>query len=374
MRALDALALAALQLALALGSSATDPGPGSTAQEPERVAAPASPASAASADEPDESEDVQDPRERGMLRFERAEGELPILIPRDEELVYEVRLDLGLLGEVNVGTVTLTGSVEPHRESALLLSKSGEAVGERGRLVAHAKGGYAVYSVEHTITSLYLPQEWPRIVQREVQTGSENRRRELLIGELKTGYGSRFRSNGHCKGCDLKEHFIEPSYPWQSRHHCKKCKRAEHRTWRPWSERALPEGSVDMIGAIYLARSMFAYGLESVTYPLNDKRKLWSLSVRRGASKELKVKAGEFDAHEALLQSQPAAGENAKPEDFEGLFGIHGTIAVWFEATHGVPVQIGGTVPVGPIELDVTIELKSFRGTPPGFGPKPRKK
>ena len=314
---------------------------------------------------------LDDPRLEGMLVFERGPGLLPVLVARDEELTMSVRVKLGIAGSPRLGTVVLHSRVVPNRKSVLVRDASPAAEGERAELVAEAKGGNSLYQLHEVRKSLLLPQDWPRIKHSSVQTGSENRMREQEIGLREEGWATRFRGDHHCKGCDLEQHFVEPTWAWQDPHHCKKCKRAQHRVWREWQQRSLPVGSVDMVTAVTLGRSMLLLGEKQMSFPLIDNEKLWELTIRTGRVERVSVDAGQFDATEILLETQPAAGEDAEPEDFKGLFGIHGTVSIWFDTKTGVPVQISGTVPLGPFTLDARVELESFRGTPAGFAPVP---
>ena len=328
----------------------------------------------------DAQSEQADPRLADLLRVERGEGLLPLLISRNEELTFNVRLNLGLVSP-DVGTVILESKVSPFRASALLARQPGSVDGERAELSATAKGGYAVYNLLEVRSSMILPQAWPHIVHRSTQTGTESRRREQLIGlkppaegEEPGGepeYFTRYRADGHCWGCELQQHFVEPTWSWNKAHHFEKCKRAEHRVWRDYQERALPEGTVDMVTAVTLGRSMLLLGVNEVKFPMIDEEQLWDLTVSRGRTKRVKVDAGRFDASEILLKSQPAKGENAKPEDFQGLFGIHGTVSIWFDTKTGVPVLISGSVPMGPFTLNAEVQLASYRGTPAGFAPVP---
>jgi hypothetical protein len=303
----------------------------------------------------------------GPLRILRGEGELPILVPRDEELVFQVSLNLGILGDPRVGTVTISSRVDPYHATPLLIDGEPRLQGERATVSALAEGRYAVYELHELITTILVPQEWPSVIHRNRQWGTENRQNELLIGEKDGQFVASYRSDRHCKGCLLRSHFVKPSWVWQDEHHCKKCKRAEHRVWRDPKTIALPEGTLDMVSAVMLARTMVREGVERVSFPMLDKDELWHVVVTRGARRTLATPAGRFDAVQVLLNTRPPPGEKGREEDFEGMFGIHGTIDIWMEAKSGVPVLIHGLVPAGPLDLDVNIALSSFRGTPSEF-------
>lgn len=333
------------------------------------VAAAPTPASSTPASSSAPRVQADDPRLEGLLVFERGEGLMPVLVARDEELTMNVRVRLGLAGSPRLGTVVLRSKVVPNRGSVLVQRPSAEAKGERAELTAEAQGGNSLYHLHEIRKSLLLPQDWPRIKHTSVQTGTESRMSEQEIGRGEQGHRTRFRGDHHCRGCQLPQHFVEPTWAWQDPQHCKKCKRAEHRVWREWQERALPEGAVDMVTAVTLGRSMLLLGEREMTFPLIDKEELWQLTVRTGRSERIEVDAGSFDATEILLETRPAPGEDAKPEDFKGLFGIHGTVSIWFDTRTGVPVRISGSVPLGPFTLDARVELASYRGTPAGFEP-----
>lgn len=314
----------------------------------------------------------------GPLRIERGAGRLPLLVPRDEELVYVVTLDLGPLGEVAVGRVTITSQVKPYQPNLLLMGVArnedapavDEPLRETGFVEARAKGAYAVYELEDTTTCTLLPQDWPSLIHRQVQTGSENRKREVLLGWREGTFSGSYRRDRHCRRCKLRTHFVKPTWAWQHEHHCKKCRRAEHRVWRAPVFREFPEESVDMLGAVFLARSMLQLQEQQAEFPLVDQDELWTVKIAQGTKRRQKVPAGTFDAVEVELVTEIPRGEKERDigEQFAGLFGIHGTLSIWMHPT-GVPVRIRGKVPVGPIDLDVSVKLKSYSGTPVEFRP-----
>jgi hypothetical protein len=100
-----------------------------------------------------------------------------------------------------------------------------------------------------------------------------------------------------------------------------------------------------------------------------DQEKLWILTLRTGARREIKTDAGRFDCTLVELETSVPPGEvRRKKEDFSGLFGIQGNIGIWMDTAAGVPVQITGDLPVPVIgRLSVNARLSSYRGTPPEF-------
>lgn len=303
------------------------------------------------------------------LLIDRGEGQLPLRIPAAEELEFRVLVDLGI-GDVNVGTVTLSSGMEPYRAG---LPMPGAKVGEEqqsGWLKSNARGGHLGYELDHELKTTFQPVDFPRIFHRDTQTGSENRKREIKIGERGGKSESTYQDDGHCQGCERPEHIVSSTLPWGKDHHCKKCKRAEHRVWTEIETREVPANTVDMLGAIYLSRTLLVEGLESTTVPMLDKTRLWNVTLRPGGTKALNTKAGRFECIEILLETALPEGEDPGDRGFSGIFGIRGEIHIWAEALTGVPVMIEGEVPVGGLfTLDVQVELTEHRGTPAAFQP-----
>jgi hypothetical protein len=307
----------------------------------------------------------------------RGEGLDPIEIPRDEQLDYVVEIDVGILGDLGVGQVTLSSGVEPYHAGlppSPTNSGGTDAAPEPpksvGWIKSLARGSYLGYELHHELDVRHLPQPWPSVFYRDTQSGSENRRRELKLGLLDGKSTALFRSDGHCKGCSNPEHFVESAWLWGKAHHCEKCKRAEHRVWDAAQNRAVPPDSVDLLTAVYLARAMVRDARLETTFSVVDKLKLWTLTVRRGAFKTIEVPAGKFRCALVQLETTVPPGEPVDKKGFQGLFGIQGSIKIWMEAATGVPVMISGELPVPVIKtLDLNVRLKSYRGTTPKFAP-----
>jgi hypothetical protein len=131
-------------------------------------------------------------------------------------------------------------------------------------------------------------------------------------------------------------------------------------------------GAVDLLSAVYLARSMVAEESPKETFPVLDQENLWILTVRAGEKRIVKSPAGRFSCVLVELETQVPQGEVRDKSDFSGLFGIQGTLHIWMHAATGVPVQITGDLPVPVIgRLGVNVTLASYRGTPPEFAPVP---
>ncbi len=305
------------------------------------------------------------------LLFDRGEGELALWIPRNESLTFRVVLELGPLGDINAGEVELSSGVERYVSGlparGATESKPGEL--ETGWIRSHASGSYAGYHLDHELRARVLPQTWPRVFYTDTQSGSENRRRELKLGLQDGAHVASYRSDGHCKGCDNAEHFVKSVWSWGKPYHCEKCKIAAHRVWKEPVRRPLPPGAVDMLSAVYLARSLVREGRSATEFPLIDKQQLWQVHLVRGANhRRITTPAGTFNAQEIKLSTSVPRGETNTSKGFEGLFGIRGTLQIWLEMETGVPVLIEGELPVPVLgSLDVRVELKSRRGTPRTF-------
>lgn len=280
----------------------------------------------------------------------RGEGQPEMRLPREEKLVFNVHLALAFL-EADVGTVTMRSVVEPFRPSLFAPpAAAGESGRETATLMIHARGQYAWYEMNATIETRILPQAWPRLSYRYTSEGSERRRREIQIGEVEEGWGASYRRD------------TDKNAPPGTR------------IWRDAKTRSVPPQSLDLLSAVYLSRTLIEDDLDEIRFPLLDKLRLWQMRLTRGERRRFETAAGTFDAVEMQLLPEPWEGEDIDPEDverFEGLFGLHGAIHLWVEERTGVPVFIAGTLPAGPLDLDLEIELKGYEGTPPGFVPVP---
>ena len=282
---------------------------------------------------------------------ERGVGEPDLLVPRGEHLGFGVHVALGPIG-ATVGSVDLDSGVEAYQQGLVLMVPNPEGKGkETAWLRAKAKGSYMWYDMKTVLDSRYLPKVWPSISHMYRQSGSENRRRESLFGVLDGKSQTSYRRDTS-KGAPSGEQI-----------------------WKPAEFRDIPVGSVDMLGAVYLSRTLLLSGQEEIVFPLLDKTTLWELTLRRGDKGIVEVPAGRFDAIEVILDPKPYPGEPDKDkEKFEGLFGIRGSIHLWVDVLTGVPVRITGTIPAGPVEIDVDIFLEVFEGTPDLFLPLPELK
>ena len=122
-----------------------------------------------------------------------------------------------------------------------------------------------------------------------------------------------------------------------------------------------------MLSAIFLARSLVREGHDSVDFFLLDKKTYWVVTLTRAGKRVIETPAGRFQCVEVKLD--PQLPPEKKQERFRGLFGIHGTLSIWLDEATGVPVEIGGMLPAGIMDLGLSIRLSGYRGTPEGFRP-----
>ena len=273
--------------------------------------------------------------------------------------MYDVHVEWGVLGAA-LGTVTMDAAVEPYRESLLLAGPGTNGNGEgsppreTGWMRAHAYGETLVYTLDATLEARHQPQEWPHLVYLSSQSGSEERRREILVGKREGRMQSSYRRDTD-KGAPRGT-----------------------RIWKTPVYRDVPADVLDMTSAVYLVRSFVRSGLDKANFPVLDKKELWEIELTLGDKRIQETPAGNFSAVQVLLNARPYPGEPVPEEDkkFSGLFGIKGTIQLWVERKTGIPVYITGEVPAGPITLDADIRLSGFRGTPRAFQPvlAPKKK
>jgi hypothetical protein len=293
------------------------------------------------------------------------------MIPAREVLTYRAVVDLGILGEPKTAVVTLESGIE---QVLSVLPRPGEEILppplEVGWIRSHAVGSAIGHQIDHELFVRILPQEWPRLDYRDTELGSSPRKRVLKVGAVDGQPLSLYQRDRHCKGCKRREHYVK-GFLWGKDRHCDDCDRAEHRIWRDAEQREVPQGALDMLSAVFLGRTLVQRGESQATFHLIDRDELWYVTLRQGERRTIKTPAGKFEATRMELVPQRPPGEDFDEEErFEGLFGIHGSIAIWLESTTGVPVLIAGSVPFGPFELEVRVELEHGTGTPAGFAPR----
>ncbi len=296
------------------------------------------------------------------FRYQPTPGGAPLVVPRAETLVYEAFLEIAVF-EPSVGTVTQTCRVEPYVPSLLLGEPKGgdPPAGEVASIRLRAKGDYAWYEVKSTLETRLYPFEWPRIVYSSVSEGSETRRREVQVGtsELPAAQTADPVREGKTIGpiASYRRDTDDGAPPGQ-------------RIWREAAYRAVPEGTLDMLSAVFMARTLIREGHESLRFPLIDKTRVWELTLSRGEERRMETGAGTFEVVEVVLTPRPYPGEvieQEKLDKFEGVFGIKGSIHLWVERHTGIAVRIQGDLPVGPMTLGIDVVLSKYSDTPPDF-------
>ena len=288
------------------------------------------------------------------VEIARGEGRLPLRIEAAEELVYLVQVDIGPFKGVSVGEAVFKSEQESPESN------------EVGAFEAVFKASHLGYELNHRLHSRHVSGEETVLESSDTQRGSESRRRKLRVGPREGIWTSEYSFDGHCSGCDNKDHFVHPRLPWNKREHCKKCKSGAHRVWREMRSRAVPAHTLDFLSVIYLIRSLVDSEVVRVEESLIEKDRLWTLNMEISGERAVAVPLGEFACSRVLLdatkpESEPDGGE------FGGLFGMQGTLELWVHAETGVLVQIGGEIPIGPMDLGVKIRLKEAKGTPKAF-------
>ncbi|MSR62770.1 MAG: DUF3108 domain-containing protein [Planctomycetes bacterium] len=293
------------------------------------------------------------PAKKPPFRFEPGAEVPALLIPREEKLVYKARLDTGIFSAL-VGSVTQTCSVMDQPVS-LMVQQPAASAGEVASIQLYAEGSYFLYSLESTLETRILPQQWPRLLYTALNKSSQTRRREILVGTKDGALLSSYRGDTS-KGAP-----------------------AGTRIWRPAKERAVPAGTLDMLTAVLQTRTLITGKATEIAFPLIDKDRLWQLKLQRGEERRIETKPGTFfDVVEVVLAPEPYPGEAfaEKAAQFEGVFGINGTIHLWVEKTTGVAVRIQGKIPVAneTVMIGIDVVLDSYSGTPEGFAPVPAEK
>lgn len=295
-----------------------------------------------------------EPRPAQFL-FTPGPGKVSLALPREERLVYRVGLDL-TVWESNVGTVTQTCTVR-EQPAPLMLNEAVARAGEAASIKLEADGAYLGYELESTLETRILPQEWPRVYYRQHSQSGKGpaRQREVMLGARDGASVSSYRGDTS-KGAPPGT-----------------------RIWRPARDRTVPGGTIDMLTAVFMARTLIREKIESLSFPLIDTDRLWLLQLRRGKEQRMETGAGEFEVVEVVLDAEPYPGEpvdKKKEKKFAGVFGIQGSIHLWVDKKTGVAVRIQGTLPVGGedglIKVGIDVVLDSFAGTPADFAPLPR--
>jgi hypothetical protein len=288
-------------------------------------------------------------------------------LPADELLCFKIEVTLGPVRSLDVGSVRLRSAVEPPLLAAAVPASSG--ADEDGQLIGSleslAKGSYLGHEVVHSYRTRWYAGDQPRIELVEKLRGSRTRTRELSFGPSDEGWQLAYRRDGHCKGCDDDDHVVEGGLLWGEDHHCDDCERPDHHVWRDYEYIPIPADAVDIVSALYLARSFLKSEQAESSLHLVNKDELWTVRLRRGERRRIETDAGEFDCVRVLLGPEQVGGDELGEEGkarFEALFGLHGDISLWVDRRGAFPVVIEGTVPLGPFDVAIKASLTRREG------------
>jgi hypothetical protein len=288
-------------------------------------------------------------------------------LPSDELLSFKIEVTLGPVRHLDVGSVRLRSILEPPVVAAAVPAASGSDGEARlvGSLESLAKGSYLGHEVIHSYRTRWYASDQPRIVLVEKLRGSKTRTRELSIGASAEGWQLAYRRDGHCKGCRDDAHLVEGKMFWSEEHHCDDCERPEHHVWRAYEHIPVPADTVDIVSALYLARSFLQSDQAETTLNLVNKDEIWAVRLRRGEAQRIETPAGDFECVRVLLGPIQVGGDELGEEGrtrFEALFGLHGDISLWVERERAFPVVIEGTVPLGPFDVAIKASLTRREG------------
>ena len=237
-------------------------------------------------------------------------------LPADEVLTFKIEVTLGPVRSLDVGSVRLRSILEAPVAAAAVAASAGSDEERRliGSLESLAKGSYLGHEVVHSYRTRWYEGDQPRIELSEKLRGSRTRSRELSIGASEEGcWQLEYRRDGHCKGCDDDAHVVEGAMFWSDPHHCDDCERPEHHIWREYEYLDVPAGTVDIVSALYLARTFLQSQQAETNLHLVNKDELWDVSLRRGDTRRIETKAGEFECVRVLLgPGTSAATSSAK--------------------------------------------------------------
>jgi hypothetical protein len=302
----------------------------------------------------------------GAATPERQDLDPRAWLPANESLRFKVEVTMGPVRGLDVGKVTLECAQAPEREDEPI-----EAAQENrsrrliGTIKTVAKGGYLGYEVLHTIVVNWHVGNFPRIEWDETLRGSNCSARQIRIGEIEGLWKSEYQKDRHCKGCSNKDHQVDGLMPWSNPKHCKDCERPEHRVWRDFKYLEVPHDAMDMVSALYFARSFVRSGQPAMSLALVNQDELWSVELKRGEERSIETPAGEFECVRVLLGPKLTAGEapgEQTSKRFEALFGLHGNISVWVDKAGGFPVRIEGEAPFGPVNVAIKASLTDRDG------------
>ncbi|MBN1418526.1 MAG: DUF3108 domain-containing protein [Planctomycetes bacterium] len=277
-----------------------------------------------------------------------------------EELVYRGRIFKGGLS-MDVGEAVFR--VLPGDEPGTV------------KLAAEAEGGKLGYTLEATtVTLLEMPSGRP-IVSTFEQRGSENREKRFLF---RPGHVFYLKKK-HCKdpNCGDPNHMVDKVHwaggvvPWGTeRVHCPGCDNPAHFVWTQREHFTVKDAYMDPLACIYAARGVpFEVGGAKAVFPIVQDHDLWSVEVRAVGREAKEVDAGTFACLQVSVEPKPASEGAEIKDEFQGVFGIQGSIQIWIDERTRIPVLVRGSIPFAFMTLHAEVILKEIRSRPAGPTP-----
>lgn len=227
----------------------------------------------------------------------------------------------------------------------------------------HAKGGAFGYGMDTLYTSFVDRKTLYPIKSTFEQGGSETRIKRIQFARDMAVYFKR-KTCRDTQGCPIVGHYA-------GGRHCTELDldKPEFEKWLVRKVHFLTgdrqgRHAVDLISAIYRAR-LYDYRIGDEEKPsvivLQD-RSQQELEFAAVEEKTLNLPAGTFEA--LRLDFVPKATEASEDtgEKFEGPFGLKGKIDLWVHKKTKIPLVVEGTLPFGPLDVTISVRLKSVAG------------
>lgn len=253
---------------------------------------------------------------------------------------------------VHVGTSTFSVLQEDTKDKDIILR-------------AAAEGGKFGYSVKALMESRLDPETCLPKTHSLTQTGSERQDKLLVFQDGQVLYSKK----KHCRDPECKNpaHMVKETTFWgpiptgSRTVHCRGCKHRVHYVWLLRYTHRIEDVFLDMLTALFTARSAeFKVGTSFVV-PLVIDRDRWAITVTARSEERIEVKAGKFNCVKVTLEPENVGDpERRGQEQFQGIFGLNGAINVWLDKETRLPVQIAGSIPFAFMNLNCHVELNKI--------------
>jgi hypothetical protein len=232
-------------------------------------------------------------------------------------------------------------------------------------LRASAKGGKFGYSLKALMESRLDPATCVPRTHTFTQSGSEQQDKRLLFENGRVLYVKK----KHCRDpqCKNPAHMVKETTFWgpiptgSKTVHCSHCQDRSHYVWLPRYTHEVDTAFLDMLTALFAARSAELKVGTSIVVPLVIDRDRWAITVTSQKEERIEVKAGKFTCVKVTLQPENVRDPDRRTqEQFQGIFGLNGTINVWLDKETRLPVQISGSIPFAFMNLNCHVELRKI--------------